>query len=179
MVTTPEQFLQIQKVALEAFQSASIASLDGFERLAALHVQAARASIGESADTLKSLAELKEPKQFAEYANGSVEPATEKVASYYRNVYEIASETGNEIARAFEQQLAEGQRQWNATIDTLARSAPAGSEGVVALARQAMSAANSAFEQAGKAARQAAEVAEANLGAVPRAAAKTRARKAA
>jgi phasin family protein len=179
MVTTPEQFLQIQKTALEVFQTATITSIEGLERLAALNVQAAKASIDESTDALKSMTEVKDAKQLADMATGSVQPATDKVTAYYKHVYEIANETGAELAKLFEKQFAESNKQLYAAIDAMAKNAPAGTEGVVTLVKQAVSAANSAFDQVSKATKQAVEVAEANMAAAAKTTAAGRSRKAA
>ncbi|MCZ7561648.1 MAG: TIGR01841 family phasin [Burkholderiaceae bacterium] len=179
MVTTPEQFLQIQKTALEVFQSATITSIEGFEKLAALNVQAAKASIDESTDALKSMSEVKDAKQLAEMATGTVQPATDKVTAYYKHVYEIANEAGAELAKLFEKQVAESNRQLFAAIDAMAKNAPAGTEGVVTLVKQAVSAANTAFDQVSKATKQAVEVAEANMAAAAKSTAAGRSRKAA
>ena len=165
MVTTPEQFLQIQKTALEVFQTATITSIEGLERLAALNVQAAKASIDESTDALKSMTEVKDAKQLADMATGSVQPATDKVTAYYKHVYEIANETGSELAKLFEKQFAESNKQLYAAIDALAKNAPAGTEGVVTLVKQAVSSANTAFDQVSKATKQVVELAEANMAA--------------
>ncbi len=119
MVTTPEQFLQIQKAALEVFQSATITSIEGFEKLTALNVQAAKASIDESTDALKSMTDVKDAKQLAEMPSSTVQPATDKVTAYYKHVYEIANETGAELAKLFEKQVAEGNRQLYAAIDAM------------------------------------------------------------
>ena len=179
MVTTPEQVLQIQKTALEVFQTATITSIEGLERLAALNVQAAKASIDESTDALKSMTEVKDAKQLADMATGSVQPATDKVTAYYKHVYEIANETGAELAKLFEKQFAESNKQLYAAIDAMAKNAPAGTEGVVTLVKQAVSAANSAFDQISKATKQAVEVAEANMAAAAKTTAAGRSRKAA
>jgi len=110
MITNPEQFAQIQKSALEAFQNATAASIAGFEKLAALNVQATKTSFEESAETLRTLVEVKDPKQWADLATTSVQPTTDKVAAYYKHVYEIANETGSELARLFERQYAENKQ---------------------------------------------------------------------
>jgi len=179
MITTPEQFLQMNKTALEVFHSATIASIEGFEKLAALNVQAAKASLDESTDALKSMTDVKDAKQFADIATGSVQPATDKVTAYYKHVYEIANETGTELAKLFEKQFAEGNRQLYAAIDSMAKNAPAGSEGLVTLVKQAVSAANTAFDQVNKATKQAVELAEANMAAAAKTTTAARARKAA
>ncbi|MCL4184258.1 MAG: TIGR01841 family phasin [Burkholderiaceae bacterium] len=179
MVTTPEQVLQLQKAALEVFHNATIASIEGIEKLTALNVQAAKASIEESTDALRSFAEVKDAKQLADIASGSVQPATDKVTAYYKHVYEIANETGTELAKLFEKQFAESNRQLYAAIDAMAQNAPAGSEGLVTLVRQAVTATNSAFDQVSKATKQAVEVAEANMAAAAKTTTAARARKAA
>lgn len=165
MVNSPEQFAQFQKSALEAFQVATAASIAGLEKLAALNVQATRSTIEESAEALRTMAEAKDPKQLAELATAAVQPTTDKVAAYYKHVYEIANETGNELAKLFERQYAENNRQLYAAIDSLAQNAPAGSEGVVTLLKQAVTAANTTFDQVNKATKQVVEVAEANIAA--------------
>lgn len=178
MVNSPEQFASLQKAALEAFHGATVASIAGLEKLAALNAQATKASLDESAETLRSMVEVKDPKQLADFATASVQPATDKVAAYYKHVYEIANETGSELARLFERQYAESNRQLYAAIDSMARNAPAGSEGVVTLMKQAVTAANTTFDQINKATKQAVEVAEANMAAAAKtsaAAAATRA----
>jgi cell division septum initiation protein DivIVA len=108
-----------------------------------------------------------------------VQPATDKVTAYYKHVYEIANDTGTELAKLFEKQFAESNKQLYAAIDALAKNAPAGTEGVVTLVKQAVSAANSAFDQVSKATKQAVEVAEANMAAAAKTTAAGRSRKAA
>jgi len=81
-------------------------------------------------------------------------------------VYEIANDTGTEITKLFEKQFAEGNKQLNATIEALAKNAPAGSEGVVTFVKSAVTAANTAYDQVNKATKQAVEMAEANLASV-------------
>jgi hypothetical protein len=94
-------------------------------------------------------------------------------------VYDIASGTGTEIARLVEKQLSEGNKQITASIDAMAKTAPAGSEGMVTLLKTAVSAANSAYEQVNKATKQAVEAAEANLVAAAKVARPAASRKAA
>ena len=53
-----------------------------------------------------------------------------------------------------------------AVVDTAVKNAPAGTENAVALVKSAVAAANNAYESVHKAAKQAAEVAEANFQAV-------------
>lgn len=177
MSTSPEQFLQLNKAAFETFQTVALKSVESFEKLAELNIQAAKASITESAEQMKALSTAKDPKSFSELLAASAQPNADKVTAYAKHVYDIANETGTEIAKLFEKQFAEGNKQLSTAIDSLAKNAPAGSEGLITYLKSAVTAANSAFDQVNKATRQAVEMAEANFAAASKAA--PRARKAA
>ncbi|MFM8880762.1 MAG: hypothetical protein ACKOGK_00750, partial [Betaproteobacteria bacterium] len=56
-----------------------------------------------------------------------------------------------------------------ASIESMAKNAPAGSEGVVSFVKSAMAASNSAWDQVSKTTRQVVEMAEANVAAVTKA----------
>lgn len=165
MVTTPEQLVQIHQETLDTFQAVALKSIEGFEKLADLNIQAIKASLAESNDQVKAVIGAKDAKSLSDFAAGVSQPAVEKFTSYAKHVYEIANDTGTEIAKLFEKQFAEGNKQLTATIEALAKNAPAGSEGVVTFVKSAVSAANTAYDQVNKAAKQAVELAEANVAA--------------
>jgi phasin family protein len=163
MITAPEQFVQLHKSALESFHAAALASMEGFEKLTELNLQAARTSIEEGTETIKSLLEAKDAKALSELANAGGQPAAEKFAAYAKHVYEITSATNAELVKLVEKQFAESNKQLYGAIDAMAKNAPAGSEGMVNMVRQAVSSANTAFDQVSKATKQVVELAEANL----------------
>jgi phasin family protein len=170
MINTPEQFAQFNKSTLDTFQAAALASMQGFEKLAELNIQAARASIDESTVAFKNLLETKDAKALADLSNAGFQPAADKFASYAQQVFEITSATNNEIARIFEKQFAEANRQFYAVVESVAANAPAGSEGMANMVKQAVSTANSAFDQVSKATKQVVEVSEANFAAAAKSA---------
>jgi phasin family protein len=170
MVNTPEQFIQAQKLTFDLFQAVALKSLEGFEKLAELNIQAAKSSIEESAEQMKSLMSAKDAKSLTDWSMVSAQPAADKVGAYAKHLYDITSETGTEIARIVEKQFAESNKQLTASIDAMAKNAPAGTEGMVTLVKQAVSAANNAYEQVNKATKQAVEVAEANMAAAAKSA---------
>ncbi len=165
MVNTPEQFVEIQKAALETFQAVALKSVEGFEKLAELNIQAIKATLSESSDHIKSALNIRDAKSLGDLAGLGLQPAVDKLGAYARHVYEIGTETGSEIAKILEKQFADGNKQFTAAIDELGKNAPAGSEGVVTMVKSAVSAANSAFDQVNKAAKQAVELAEQNIAA--------------
>lgn len=179
MIQTPEQFASLNKASFEMMLTAARVSMAGFERLASLNLQAARSSFEESSDMMKSFFEVKDVKSLSELTSTSMQPAADKVSSYAKHCYDIASETSAELARLVEKQMADGNKQLFAAIDSMARNAPAGSEGVMTLVKSAVSAANTAFDQVSRATKQVVEMTEANVAAASKSATVRTAKKAA
>lgn len=169
MINTPEQFVEIQKSTFEMFQAVALKSVEGVERLAELNIQAVKASLAESNAQMSAVLAAKDPKAVADMAMAGAQPGADKVTAYAKHVYEISNETGTEIAKLFEKQFAESNKQWSAAMEAMAKNAPAGTEGVVTFVKSAMSAANSAYDQVNKATKQAVEMAEANVAAATKA----------
>ncbi len=179
MIQTPEQLASMNKASFDMMHTAARVSMAGFERFASLNLQAARTSFEESAEMMKSMFEVKDVKALSEITATSMQPTADKMSSYAKHCYEIASETGTELARLVEKQMADGNKQLFAALDSMARNAPAGSEGVVTLVKSAVSAANTAFDQVSRATKQVVEMAEANVAAASKSAASRTAKKAA
>jgi phasin family protein len=165
MFTTPEQLAQLQKSTFDTFQAVALKSFEGFEKLAELNLQAVKASVAESNEQLKTVLAVKDVKALSDLAAVNAQPSTEKATAYAKHVYEIANDTGTEIAKLIEKQFAESNKQLSAAIEALTKNAPAGSEGVVTFVKSAVTAANCAFDQVNKATKQVVEIAEANLAA--------------
>ena len=163
MYTTPDQIVAMHKAALESFQALAAKTLEGFEKLAELNLAATKSTMDESAEQLKALLEVKDVKALADFAAGSAQPGADKMTAYAKHVYEITSDTGSEIAKLVEKQFSDVNRQMHSAIESLAKNAPAGSEGVVTFMKSAVAAANTAYDQVNKATKQVVELAEANM----------------
>lgn len=174
MIQTPEQYAQMNKAAFDAFQAFALKSIQGFERLAELNIQAAKSSVSESTEQWKALLSTKDAKAFADLAASQTQPATDKVTAYVKHVYDIGNDVGTEFASVLEKQFAEGSKQLNSAIDLMTKNAPAGTEGITTFVKSAVSAANSAFDQVNKATKQVVEMTEANFAAVNKVAPKPR-----
>jgi hypothetical protein len=94
-----------------------------------------------------------------------VTPSAEQALAYSRTVYDIASQTSSEVQRLIDAQISDANKKLVDALDEFARNAPAGSEGIVAMMKSSLTAANSAYETANKAARQVVEMAERNMNA--------------
>ncbi|HVL56413.1 MAG TPA: TIGR01841 family phasin [Burkholderiaceae bacterium] len=165
MFTSADQLVALHKATLDTLQAVALKSVEGYEKLAELQMQAAKTSMEEGALQWKALFESRDPKGFADVALASAQPAADKVSAYARHVYEIATETNTEIAKIVERHIAESNKQLLSAIDSLGKNAPAGTEGLVTFVKSAVSNANSAWDQVNKATKQVVELTEANLAA--------------
>ena len=172
-INVNEQILQANKAAFDHYQAVTLAALEGLSKLSNLNAQTARSSIEGNLAKVNELLSAKDPKAIADLA-ALAKPAAEMAGDYAKQAYGIASDTGAEIADLLQKQVAESRRRIDETVSGLAANAPAGTEPMVAFFKQAMTAANSAFDQINAAARQAAAVAQSGVNAATQAAGKAR-----
>jgi phasin family protein len=160
---TPEQFAAANKANLDALVELARKSFEGVEKLVELNLQAVRAAMGDSAEQAKALMAVKDAQGLATLQADLVQPATDKVTAYGRQVYDIAASTQSEVSKLVESQMATAQEKILALVDSAVKNAPVGSEASLALVKQTVTAANGALENVQKAAKQAVSVAEANF----------------
>ncbi len=171
MITSADQMAAMHKANVESMQALAAKSMAGLERLAELQMAAAKSTFEDASEQMKALFSIKDIKELTEMAATSAQPAADKVTAYAQHVYAIATETGSEIAKIVEKHLADGNQQLHSAIDAMAKTAPAGTEGMVAMVKQAVTAASSAYDQVNRAARQAVDMTEANIASVAKTAA--------
>jgi len=163
---TAEQVLASQKATLDTLFGLTGKAFEGVEKFLELNVTASKAALAEAAGTTQALLAVKDPQELMALQAAMFQPLAEKTAAYSRHVYDIASGTGAEFSRTFEEQATEAQRKFLAVVDSASKNAPAGSETAVAVLKSAIAASTNAMETVQKAVKQAAEVAEANFNAV-------------
>lgn len=160
---TAEQLLAAHKANVETLFGLTNKAFEGVERLVELNLQVAKTALTEAADTTQAVMSVKDAQELMALQAGLLQPVAEKAAAYSRHVYDITAATNAEVAKVAEAKLAESQSAFMSMVDTASKNAPAGTENAVALVKSALSAANNAYESVHKAAKQAAEVAEANF----------------
>ena len=163
---TAEQVLAAHKANVETLFGLTNKAFEGVEKLVELNLQVAKTALSEAADTTAAALSVKDAQELLSLQAALLQPTAEKAASYSRHVYDIASATGAEVAKAAEAQFADAQKKFTAVVDNAAKNAPAGTENAVSLVKSAITAANNAYESVQKAAKQATEIAEANFTAV-------------
>jgi phasin family protein len=165
MFATPEQFTAANKANVETLLTLANTGFASAERLAALNLNTARTALEDSVANAKTLLAVKDVQELLSLQSSLAQPAVEKAVAYARSVYEIATQTQEEISKVVEAQVAELNTAIAAALDKAAKSAPAGSDVAVAAVKSAIAAANSAYDSVSKAAKQVAEIAEANVAA--------------
>jgi phasin family protein len=160
---TPEQLVAAQKAQVETLFGLTQKAFEGVEKLVELNMQVAKTVMSDAMDNAKAAMSVKDAQELMALQQTLLQPVAEKAAAYGRHVYEIATATNAEVVKVAEGQLADAQKKMMAVVETAVKNAPAGTEGAVTLVKSAVTAANNAFESVQKAAKQAADVAEANI----------------
>jgi phasin family protein len=163
---TAEQVLAAQKANVQTLFGLSAKAFEGVEKLVELNLQVARTALEEVGENATAALSVKDAQELLSLQASLLQPTAERAAAYTRHVYDIAAATNAEVVKAAEAQVADAQKKFMGLVDSASKNAPAGSENAVALVRSAVAAANNAFESVQKAAKQAADVAEANFQAI-------------
>jgi phasin family protein len=165
MFKTPEQFASANKATVDSLLSLANTALASAERIAALNLNTARSVLEDSVSNAKALMGAKDAQEAMAIQASLTQPNVEKAAAYSRSVYEISAQTQEELSKMVEAQFGDFQKTVADLLDKAAKSAPAGSDVAVSAVKSAIAAASSAFENMNKAAKQVAEMAEANVAA--------------
>jgi phasin family protein len=165
MSVTTEQLANANKANVETLLTIANTAFASAERLAALNLNTARAILEDSVANAKALLAVKDVQQLVSLQTTLAQPAVEKAVAYSRSVYEIATQTQEELSKVVEVQFSEMNKNVASALDKAAKNAPAGSDVAVAAVKSAIAAANSAYDSMTKAAKQVAEIAEANVAA--------------
>lgn len=169
---TPEQIVAAQKANLETLFGLTGKAFEGMEKLVELNLQVVKSTIAEGQENAQRVLSAKDAQELLALQASLTQPVAEKVLSYGRHLYEIASATQAEFARVAEAQYEDQNRKVQSLVDNVAKNAPAGSETAVAVIKSAITAANTTYETVHKATKQAVEIAESNFNAATAAASK-------
>ncbi len=165
MYNTPENFAGANKANVESLMTIANTAFASAERLAALNLNTARIMLEDSVINAKALMSVKDVQELLSLQSALAQPAFEKAVAYSRSVYEIATQTQDEFSKIADSQYVEMNKNVTSVLDKAVKNAPAGSDVAVAAVKSAIAAANSAYETMNKAAKQVAEMTEANVAA--------------
>ena len=163
MYVTPEQFQATTKANMEAILWLASSQFGTIEKLANLSATALKAAFEDSIANARALAGAKDVQEFVNLQSTFAQPAIEKAIAYSRSVYEVATQTNAEFSKMAEKRVAEWNENFVSLLDKAVKNAPAGSDVAVTAVKQMIAAANSAYDNFNKVAKQATEIAEANV----------------
>ncbi|MFM1858893.1 MAG: hypothetical protein RL133_393 [Pseudomonadota bacterium] len=166
---TPEQFMNAVKHSQAAMVEMAARTLECMEKHMDLNLKAAKANLADATEAANQLLGVKDATEFVNLSQSMAQPGLSKAASYSRNAYNINAETVGEFAKLVESRVEEANKTMANTMNELTKSAPAGTEGMVAMMKSAFAASNSAFDAINKASKQVVEMVEANVEAAAKA----------
>jgi phasin family protein len=165
LYVTPEQIQAAQKANVEALLAVANAQFAAFEKLANISAGAVKSAFEESVNNTRALLGAKDVQEFVTLQNAFAQPAIEKAMAYSKSIYEVATEANSELSKVAERRVAEWNENFVSLLDKVSKNAPAGSDVAVAAVKSMLAAANSAYDNMSKVAKQATEIAEANVSA--------------
>ncbi len=165
MYVTPEQIQAASKTNVETFLAIANAQFAALEKLATLNATAVRSAFEDSITSTRALLGAKDVQEFVSLQNAFAQPAVEKAIAYSKSVYEVATDTNAELSKVAERRVAEWNENFVSLLDKVSKNAPAGSDVAVAAVKSMLAAANSAYDNMNKVAKQATEMTQANVAA--------------
>lgn len=163
MYVTPEQIQAAAKANVESFLAIATTQFAAFEKLATLQSTAVKSAFEDSLASTRALIGAKDVQEFVSLQSTLAQPAIEKAIAYSKNVYEVAQQANADLSKVAEARAAEWNENFVSLLDKAAKNAPAGSDVAVTAVKQMLAAANSAYDNLNKVAKQATEIAEANV----------------
>ncbi|OGA16644.1 MAG: granule-associated-like protein [Betaproteobacteria bacterium RIFCSPLOWO2_02_FULL_66_14] len=163
MYVTPEQFQAANKANIDATLTLAASQFAAFEKFANLNATAFKTAFEDAMANARALAGAKDVQEFVSLQSSFAQPAIEKAIAYSKNVYEVTTQTNAEVSKLTEKRVADWNDNFVTLLDKAAKNAPAGSDVAVTAMKQMIAAANSAYDNMTKVAKQATEIAEANV----------------
>ena len=165
MYVTPEQIQATTKANVDALLSLATSQFAAIEKLASLNANAVKAAFEDSVANARALAGAKDVQELVSLQSTFAQPAIEKAIAYSKSLYEVATQSNTEFTKATERRVSEWNENFVTMLDKAVKNAPAGSDVAVSAVKQMIAAANSAYDNFNKVAKQATEIAEANVAA--------------
>jgi phasin family protein len=165
MYVTPEQIQAASKANVEAFLAVANSQFSALEKLANIQASAMKSAFEDSIANTRALLGAKDLQEFVSLQNSFAQPTIEKALAYSKSVYEVATGANAELSKVAERRVAEWNENFVSLLDKVSKNAPAGSDVAVAAVKSMLAAANSAYDNFTKVAKQATEIAEANVAA--------------
>ena len=160
---TVEQIAAANKANMETLFGLTSKAIESVEKIVELNMAATKAAFNDVTETAQAALGAKDVQELLAVQARMMQPLAEKTASYGRHLYEITANSTAELGKVMEAQTQETQRKMGSLVDNMGKNAPAGSEASVAMMKNMVSAANTAFDSVQKAVKQASDMAQNNF----------------
>lgn len=154
MFKSPEKFSELGKSGIEAALRVAQISMEGAERLARLQLETARQFMEDNVKNAQALSDPSSPDQNVQLRAKLAESTFARAMDYSRSLYEVVTETQEQLTQLMEDRLANYSREMHGALDEAAKNAPAGAEVAVTAMKSAISATTAAIENLTRAAKQ-------------------------
>ena len=161
MYVVPEKIATVGRANVEAGLAIAKTQFEAVEQIVGLNLSLTKSTLEEARQRTQSVLQARDPQEVVKTVFS--QRPLERVATYARDVYGIASQAQANIVRIVESQVPTVGQAVMEAVDTVAKNAPLGSEATTKAFRTGFDSVNAAYEGWTKAARQAAETVNANI----------------
>jgi phasin family protein len=163
---TPDQLVAMQKTHVDLYFDLAGKVVDGMAKMAELNMQVARSALVEAQRNALKVLSTTQPSELSTLPTGVAEPVPEKIQSYARDLFEIASGVMGEFTRVAQAQVSAYDERLQTLVDEVGKSAPAGSEAAVAAWKSAIETTSSFYDTMQRSYQQATQAVQSNVAAV-------------
>ncbi len=150
-----EQFGDLSKSSVDAAMKFASVGVGSTERFFGLTVDATNAGFDVSAKNAKAVVTVKDVQELNSLQTKAAETGLEFLMGYSKNFYEIASSAQAQYSSLVEERVSLFQKSMLDTLDTVSKSAPAGSDVFVNALKTGLTASAAASDSFTNAAKQA------------------------
>lgn len=162
---TVAQLVSAEEANVETVRLLANTAVASAERLTALNLNAARSVLEDTIANSEGLLRVRDSHEFMNLQTAMANLTGARLMAYVHSIYKITTEAQGEILDVIAAQLAGMNENVAAPLDKSAKTDLPGSDVAAAAVRAAIAAANAAYESVSKAAKQLAQIAEANVAA--------------
>jgi phasin family protein len=158
-----EQLKDLNQANVETTLGVATVYLDSAEKLLRLQLDAVKSALEENGRNARALMETTDLQRVMTLRTKMAESSIESAMSFSRSVYEVATQTQQEITSLIQGRLSDFGKVVEGSVDEAARNAPPGAELAVTALKSTVAATTAAVDSMTRAARQVAAFAETGM----------------
>jgi phasin family protein len=147
MTLKTEQFSELHRKNMEAAMRLAQLSIENSQRVMALQSELAKALFEQGVANAKAQTGAKDPSELMKLRADYAQETTKQMVAAAQEIAAIGNEARVEFSRLLTEQLASGSKDMTDSMQSFFKSLPGGNPNMMEAMQQAISTANSAFEQ--------------------------------